>query len=459
MPKLHQWLLIMLVVVGISFPAIDGVSADENDVIGVWQSQGFGLWFEITEDSVEIVEVTNGSCVQFAIIPEITHHEHGVTLHDLTFAGLGQYIGSADFELTLSDGLLNFDVGKVQPIQATKAETLPAVCETLTEDTPENNFETFWHMFNEHYAFFELRGVDWQATYDEYRPMVTPDTTQEELFTILSQMVAPLQDGHVSISTLSGSFSAVDLPDWIEIEDEELLASYAMLTAENYLIEAPIFTANDLIYYGKLSDTVGYINILSFSGFSDSASLNATDLELAVLAESMPEILNSLGDVESIVVDVRFNLGGSDISGLFVAGHFTDAQHLAFTKNVWFDGQFHEDMAYYVDPVSDTPFVGDVYLLTSGLTISAAETFTMAMDTLPNVTIVGEPTNGILSDQWYALLPNGWLVTLSNERYVSPDGSIYESLGVPPDVAVTMTSEQFTTGIDPSIDAVFELTQ
>ena len=28
---------------------------------------------------------------------------------------------------------------------------------------PEKNFETLWKTFNERYAFFELRGVDWQS--------------------------------------------------------------------------------------------------------------------------------------------------------------------------------------------------------------------------------------------------------------------------------------------------------
>ena len=30
---------------------------------------------------------------------------------------------------------------------------------------PEKNFETLWKTFNERYAFFELREVDWQKQY------------------------------------------------------------------------------------------------------------------------------------------------------------------------------------------------------------------------------------------------------------------------------------------------------
>ena len=53
---------------------------------------------------------------------------------------------------------------------------------------PEKNFEALWKTFHERYAFFKLRGVDWQKQHKTYRPKVTKDTTDEQLFTILNHL-------------------------------------------------------------------------------------------------------------------------------------------------------------------------------------------------------------------------------------------------------------------------------
>jgi hypothetical protein len=65
---------------------------------------------------------------------------------------------------------------------------------------PERNFESFWHGFQNNYAHFDTRHVDWNEQYQKYRPLVNRRTTDEELFAILIAMVEPLKDGHVSIS-------------------------------------------------------------------------------------------------------------------------------------------------------------------------------------------------------------------------------------------------------------------
>jgi hypothetical protein len=60
---------------------------------------------------------------------------------------------------------------------------------------PERNFEALWKTFHNRYPFFELRKVDWKRQYDIYRPKVTSETTDDELFDILCQMLDPLDDG------------------------------------------------------------------------------------------------------------------------------------------------------------------------------------------------------------------------------------------------------------------------
>ena len=80
-------------------------------------------------------------------------------------------------------------------------------------------------------------------------------------------------------------------------------------------------------------------------------------------------------------------------------------------------------------------------MLTSNVTVSAAEIFTMAMRALSNVTHAGQATRGALSDELTKRLPNGWRVTLSNEIYLDAAGKAWEGAGVPPKLAIPVFKE------------------
>ncbi len=73
-------------------------------------------------------------------------------------------------------------------------------------------------------------------------------------------------------------------------------------------------------------------------------------------------------------------------------------------------------------------------LLISEETGSAAEIFAMYMRVMPQVSLIGEATQGALSDVLVKGLPNHWLFTLSNEEYVAADGNGYEGTGIPADI-------------------------
>ena len=70
---------------------------------------------------------------------------------------------------------------------------------TATNRSPVEIFETVWSTFDQRYALFGARSVDWQALYDVYRPEVTAETTDEQLFDILTAMLSHLNDNHVML--------------------------------------------------------------------------------------------------------------------------------------------------------------------------------------------------------------------------------------------------------------------
>lgn len=89
-----------------------------------------------------------------------------------------------------------------------------------------------------------------------------------------------------------------------------------------------------------------------------------------------------------------------------------------------------------------------VILLTGPLTASAAEIFTLAMRELPQVTVLGAPTAGALSDILDVSLPNGWTLGLSHQRYLDARGALFEATGIPPDLSRCVDLAGLATGRD-----------
>src|SRR5437762_13639423 len=73
-------------------------------------------------------------------------------------------------------------------------------------------FDEFCKFFEDRYAFFELRGVDWEGQKDVFRPKVNATTSDDELFSLLRQMIDPLDDHHTSIKRGQSTYFA---DDWL----------------------------------------------------------------------------------------------------------------------------------------------------------------------------------------------------------------------------------------------------
>ena len=99
-----------------------------------------------------------------------------------------------------------------------------------------------------------------------------------------------------------------------------------------------------------------------------------------------------------------------------------------------------------VEPASSIGFTGPVYLVTSDITVSAGETFTLMMKALPNVIQVGGSTRGAFSDQLPKPLPNGWSLALPAELYRSASGQELEGRGLVPDVPLDVFPSEDLAG-------------
>ena len=163
----------------------------------------------------------------------------------------------------------------------------------------------------------------------------------------------------------------------------------------------------------------------------DSATLRDSH---RLVDETMNRIITDLDGAKGFIVDARWNGGGYDSNALHIAGHFTDQQLLAFTKRARKGDTLTPEQEIFIPWHAVEKFSGPVVYLCSRDTLSAAEIFSMAMMAMPNVTSLGEPTVGALSDTHSVHLPNGWRLRLSNEVYKAIDGVVYEGAGIPVDI-------------------------
>ncbi len=325
--------------------------------------------------------------------------------------------------------------------------TLSTMQSCSSPSPPEQIFETVWETFDQQYALFEVKSVNWQALHDEYRPQVTRKTTDEQLFEVLTGMMAHLNDNHAMLTaeSLGRDFSAGYLGRYFE----DLGLAGAMealgrrpLSPESFQGDARL-AGDDRFQYGWVDDGIGYLH---FGEFGDEAGS----------AVAVDGILAEMADARAWIVDVRNNSGGDDRVGKTIADRFADRKRLYMVTRDRVGpghGDFADPRYWHVDPAERT-FDGPVVLLTSRLSVSAAENFALAMRVLPHVTVVGDTTSGCFADMKWFDLPNGWRFSVSRNLFVDHAGRCWEGIGVPPDVVVSAgtgsdgTDRAFATAIE-----------
>jgi carboxyl-terminal processing protease len=316
-------------------------------------------------------------------------------------------------------------------------------CEkTVFEPEPQNNpvdmFDNLWSTFNTDYPNFEQRGVNWQEQYDIYRPQVNNNTSDAELLDIFKQMLATLDDGHVSITVPNADqwYSNTIINDRIDNDLFNLELIKTKYMNNNYLESG---------YGGNTYGWIGNIGYYNIAWIQD----NFLDID---------DILNYFSTAEGLIVDMRHN-GGGDFTWAFSEfGRFTNEKRFVFqsrTVNGPNPGDFTDWWQWDIEP-SGTYFDKPIVMLTDRYTISAGERTVMAFNTLPNVTQMGDTTCGAIATVVGKVLPNGWYYTLVIQQTEFSNGVDYEGTGIPPQVYVQNTSEEMDAGVDNQLNAALE---
>lgn len=433
------------------------------EATGIWQARGYGWVMELNAETLKIYDITKMSCT--------ASQEYPTTM-------LSKDLTVVDNVLTLSRGVnrYTFDRLSVLPDLCTKRLS------KKERKDPIFNFEVLWNSFNDQYAYFEERGVDWQKSYEKYRKQISDKTSDAELLVICDQMLEDLNDGHVDIEASEKLMKkAALIGKWDTRPDPDISGARRAIVTK-YLKDFKTHNLSRTIW-GKINDRVGYVQINSMGAQGeygitpDMDSGKANKLYRTAIAKSedpmideingmnatMKKVLIDLKGTEDLILDLRFNGGGEDMVGLAVLSYFIDSTRTIFSKKERI-GKGFGPQKYTVLKPAGIKYKGKLHILQSHWSASATEILLLASLSLENVRRIGSPSEGIFSDILDKKLPNGWEYGLSNQVYQDNEGISYETKGIPVHIDldyprdtyefVAKLKKEVKTGGDPAIEAV-----
>ena len=431
---------------------------------GFWKQIGYGNIIELNDTIISVYNISKQDC-------HLSFEEH--------ILDFGKVKKHSKDTLTIQHG--NDDW------LFTRLEELPNLCKTSKElnNDPKHNFQVFWDTFNEHYASFDIKNINWNEVYKQYEPKINENTTDLELYTIFREMITLLNDGHVKM----------EVPKKIKNEYknqvEEQEEKYSKLDefklnkeiAEFYVDSLHNYNAG-MVRYGLINKNIGYIQINSMLMLADYELQKDLDLrnffgqywekaenrkdelqrqdEVDGINGILNSILNELNGAKSYILDIRFNGGGKDAVAMAILNHFSDKEKMAYTKKARIEKGFANPQKFKIIP-SKNHFNGNVYLLTSHLTASASEILVLASLTNTNFKRIGSTTEGIFSSTLDKELPNGWEYELSNEVYQDLKSKNYENVGISSNYQIEYSKnkddflDQLSDGLKNKKDRAIEL--
>lgn len=375
----------------------------------------------------------------------------------------------------------------------------------LDRNTRERLFETVWTTFSNHYVYRDFRGIDWQATYQTYKPQALAADTPQAFYGVLRAMIELLDDDHSrlddpqQVAMNSAAYNGRAEYTGIGIMIRELNSglmitriaadgpAYRAGLRPNDIITAvdgtPItstYTLNDGDYGSLIRGPVGstvrieYVRgsqspqsiavtraIIPGNAFPEAVAERLADNLILLTIDSFDRdelagivrdaLIQAQGneDVAGLIIDIRENGGGSIEDMLAVIAIFHDGGSIGAQVDRNNTYQLNVPRNRVIAPYDRIPIV----LLTSANTASAAEMFSAGMRHLRDTPIIGETTAGNSENLFPYDLEDGSVLWVAELLYQRPDGTLIDDVGVVPDITLPNAWDEQHIATDPFIDA------
>lgn len=165
-----------------------------------------------------------------------------------------------------------------------------------------------------------------------------------------------------------------------------------------------------------IDNHIGYIQIISFMG--------------GTTPNEFMEALENTKNTDSIIIDLRGNTGGLLDNAVFIANMFIPQGEIV--EIIYRNGYKKSIKAKTDQQVLDKPVV----VLVNGASASASEILSGALKDYHKAKLVGKKTFGKGLVQKVVPLPNQTGLNVTIARYLTPNGTDINKLGIKPDIEV-----------------------
>lgn len=165
-----------------------------------------------------------------------------------------------------------------------------------------------------------------------------------------------------------------------------------------------------------LDNHIGYIQIVSFMG--------------GTTPNEFVEALENTKNTDSIIIDLRGNTGGLLDNAVFIANMFINDGEIV--EIIYRNGYKKSINANNTTKLLDKPVV----VLVNGASASASEILSGALKDYKKAKLVGKKTFGKGLVQKVVPLPNQTGINVTIARYLTPNGTDINKLGIKPDIEV-----------------------
>jgi len=316
------------------------------------------------------------------------------------------------------------------------ALALTCSCEhQLLEDEysadPSSVFEAFWCEFDLYYGAMQAKRLNWDSIGNHYRSQITETTDEEALFSLLSEMLHLVNDGHASIQDNAGSyFRSWNRRDKSYFSDRfsqnlAMVGSMQRSTMKYYLDNT--YESRDvsgwIFYYGLIpyeDSSIGYLIIPSFY---------LVDFPRDFISDAV----DTFKQADAVIIDLRFNGGGTTESFIYSLNAFA-SEKATFMHSALKIGPDDNDFSELHPHIC---YPHDNSLANKPIAIC-----------------------GAFSSVSERILPNGWQFRLGAQVVYDAQGELLtdkndnylEGIGLAPDFWCQDNYSQATAGHDPVLD-------
>jgi hypothetical protein len=417
-------LLITLIISVISIKSY----AIPNSSNGIWKSEKLQFYLEIKGNVFNRYQYTNLSCFNggAGFLPSTGF---------VSDNKLSDY-----FPYFISDNQMNIKRPQESlSLNLVKIKKLPYACKGQPVDTILSNFYIFWQTINELYNFSHIEKNTWSTIFKEQLPTLIDldmrlfeSRSEEDIFLItkLEEILYQISDPHLLLiapsvkKSVFGDSSKNKFDDiyynrkrldrWLDEQIKSIKGESKWLANKNIVV----------IEVGQIL----YINIIKLNSLGNSSLYDLSAIQNLKSAEKF--ILNKLTNHSKVIIDLRFNDGGSVDAANKLSSIFTNLE-----QNVTFI-QIEKDTPLKVLSGNDGTGIKPLCLtvLTSHFTASAAEYLTLNLLQSGGVSI-GEKTRGAFSPMILKSLPNNWILGIPPfNTYDQFEQPLPENKGITPDI-------------------------